>query len=155
MLQRDVPEPGVHMTLLVHLQAVLVNGATASTAEFLAAAIQDSHAGQLVGEHTFGKGRMQRVIPLSSGAALLLSNSAFMTPAHHRIDGVRPSGLGRCAAHSLLVVPGPASAGCRTTCSRSCVAPPAVRADVVCTLMSGHEAQATSARPCPAMMPSD
>ena len=70
------------------MQAVLVNGNTASTAEFLAAAIQDSQAGQLVGEHTFGKGRMQRVIPLSSGAALLLSNSGFMTPAHHRIDHV-------------------------------------------------------------------
>ena len=34
---------------------VLINGGTASTAEFLAAALRDNDAAQLVGEHSFGK----------------------------------------------------------------------------------------------------
>ena len=34
---------------------VLINGNTASTAEFLAAALRDNSAAQLVGEHSFGK----------------------------------------------------------------------------------------------------
>ena len=34
---------------------------------------------------------MQRVVPLSGGAALLLSNSAFLTPKHQIIDHVCPA----------------------------------------------------------------
>ena len=37
---------------------VLINGGTASTAEFLAAALRDNGAAQLVGEHSFGKVRL-------------------------------------------------------------------------------------------------
>ncbi|HHW48318.1 MAG TPA: S41 family peptidase [Clostridiaceae bacterium] len=44
--------------------AVLVNGATASAAEILAGAIQDSGAGKLIGTKTFGKAKVQNIMPL-------------------------------------------------------------------------------------------
>lgn len=42
----------------------LVNGNTASAAEILSSAIQDSNAGKLVGENTYGKAVIQQVFPL-------------------------------------------------------------------------------------------
>eukprot|EP00884_Botryococcus_braunii_P004111 jgi/Botrbrau1/13700/Bobra.250_2s0001.1 len=39
-------------------------------------------------ERTFGKGRTQRVIPLTGGSKLLLSNLAFLTPNRLPIDKV-------------------------------------------------------------------
>ncbi len=49
--------------------AVLVNSMSASAAEILAAAIQDSGAGVLVGSKTYGKARVQAIIPLLSPEA--------------------------------------------------------------------------------------
>jgi len=44
--------------------AVLVNNYTASAAEILAGAIQDTKAGVLIGTKTYGKGKVQTVIPI-------------------------------------------------------------------------------------------
>lgn len=44
--------------------AVLVNGSTASASEVVAGAIQDSGAGVLIGTKTFGKAKVQSVIPI-------------------------------------------------------------------------------------------
>ncbi|KNZ68482.1 carboxyl-terminal protease [Thermincola ferriacetica] len=44
--------------------AVLVNGFTASASEILAGAIQDTKAGVLVGTKTFGKSKVQQMVPL-------------------------------------------------------------------------------------------
>jgi hypothetical protein len=43
-----------------------------------------------MGEHTYGKGRTQRVIPLEDGSTLLVSNTRLTTPLHHAIDRVGP-----------------------------------------------------------------
>ena len=48
---------------------VLVNEMTASASEILAGAIQDSKTGKLVGSKTFGKARVQSVIPILSPEA--------------------------------------------------------------------------------------
>ncbi|MGI6778512.1 MAG: S41 family peptidase [Acetivibrionales bacterium] len=44
--------------------AVLVNGMSASASEILAGAIQDTGVGKLIGTRTFGKARVQSIIPL-------------------------------------------------------------------------------------------
>lgn len=44
--------------------AVLVNGMTASASEIFAGAVQDSKAGSLIGTTTYGKSKVQNIIPL-------------------------------------------------------------------------------------------
>lgn len=68
--------------------AVLVNGNSASASEILAGAIKDYHKGTLVGTTTFGKGIVQRVLPLTDGTALKLTISAYYTPNGNNIHGV-------------------------------------------------------------------
>lgn len=59
---------------------VLVNGGTASAAEVLAGALQDSGSGTLVGTHTFGKGLVQTIVPLDNGIAIKLTTMKYQTP---------------------------------------------------------------------------
>lgn len=51
--------------------AVLVNGMTASAAEIVAGAVQDTGAGKLVGTKTFGKAKFQSLIPILSRDAFI------------------------------------------------------------------------------------
>lgn len=67
---------------------VLVNGNSASASEILAGAIKDYKVGTLVGTTTFGKGIVQRVLPLTDGTALKLTISAYYTPNGNNIHGV-------------------------------------------------------------------
>ncbi|MDE6212801.1 MAG: S41 family peptidase, partial [Lachnospiraceae bacterium] len=67
---------------------VLVNGNSASASEILAGAIKDYGKGTLVGTATFGKGIVQRVLPLTDGTALKLTISAYYTPNGNNIHGV-------------------------------------------------------------------
>lgn len=65
-----------------------MNGNSASASEILAGAIQDYGKGTLVGTTTFGKGIVQRVLPLTDGTALKLTISAYYTPKGNNIHGV-------------------------------------------------------------------
>jgi carboxyl-terminal processing protease len=68
---------------------VLVDGGSASAAEIVAGAIQDWDLGLIVGEPTFGKGSVQRVIPLGETKALKLTTSYYFTPSGrciHKFD---------------------------------------------------------------------
>lgn len=67
---------------------VLVNGNSASASEILAGAIQDYGIGELIGTTTFGKGIVQRVVPLSDNTALKLTVSSYFTPNGNNIHGV-------------------------------------------------------------------
>lgn len=67
--------------------AVLVNGGTASAAEIVAGAIQDEHAGILVGAKTFGKGLVQEVFPMPGGAAIKITTATYVTPRGRDIEG--------------------------------------------------------------------
>jgi hypothetical protein len=69
---------------------VLVNGGTASTSELLAGSLHAGGRAAMVGEHTFGKGRTQKVLQLHDNSTLLVSNSLVTTPALERIDKVHP-----------------------------------------------------------------
>ena len=70
------------------VQVVLVNGGTASTSEMLTGALHAGGRARVIGEHTFGKGRTQRVIQMHDNSTLLVSNALVTTPAHERIDKV-------------------------------------------------------------------
>ncbi|MBQ9106720.1 MAG: PDZ domain-containing protein [Clostridia bacterium] len=73
--------------------AVLIDENTASAAELFAACIKDSHAGQLIGETTYGKGIMQRTFTLSDGSEVQFTVAYISTPMSGRYHevGVLPN----------------------------------------------------------------
>ena len=75
---------------------VLVNEWSASAAEFFAAIIQEKERGTIVGTPTTGKGRSQRMFPLSGGGAISLSTDRYLTPGRvdlYEAGGVKPDVL--------------------------------------------------------------
>lgn len=73
--------------------AVLVNRGTYGAAELTAADILAAKRGDVVGEHTFGEGSVQKTIELPDGAALLLTVAKYEGPDGKKIedDGVTPN----------------------------------------------------------------
>ena len=71
---------------------VLVNEGSASASEVLAGAIQDHQRGLILGTETFGKGSVQTVVPLTSGAAVKLTTALYYTPNGRSIQaqGIMP-----------------------------------------------------------------
>lgn len=67
--------------------AVLINGNSASASEIFAGAIQDYEIGTIVGTTSFGKGIVQKVIPLNDGTAVKLTISKYYTPKGRNIHG--------------------------------------------------------------------
>lgn len=68
---------------------VLTSKGTASASEILAAAIRDRGVGILVGETTFGKGRIQSIFSLGGGlGAVRLTVAEYFSPAGNPINGV-------------------------------------------------------------------
>jgi len=68
--------------------AVLVDNGTASAAEIVAGALQDTKAGKLFGTKTYGKGSVQTVFKLDGNTALKLTMAKYYTPSGRSIDGV-------------------------------------------------------------------
>ena len=66
---------------------VLVDGGSASAAEIVAGAIQDTGRGVLIGRQTYGKGSVQVSHPLSDGGSLRVSIARWYTPKGHQLDG--------------------------------------------------------------------
>ncbi|MCP3982586.1 MAG: S41 family peptidase [bacterium] len=65
---------------------VLVDGSSASASEIFSGAIQDHDRGLVVGANTFGKGLVQRVIPLRDGGALAVTTAKYYTPSGRLIQ---------------------------------------------------------------------
>jgi uncharacterized metal-binding protein len=71
---------------------VLVDAETASAAEILATALQEEGRAQIIGTATIGKGTMQKLIALSGGGVLAVTNGRFAAPSGKEINerGVIP-----------------------------------------------------------------
>lgn len=67
---------------------VMVNGASASSAELVAGALQDHRRATVVGSRTFGKGSIQALMPLSHDAAIKMTVARYTTPHGREIQGV-------------------------------------------------------------------
>ncbi|MGV8146068.1 MAG: S41 family peptidase [Alkaliphilus sp.] len=67
---------------------VLVNERSASASEILAAAVQDTKAGTIIGTTTYGKGSVQRIYFLPSGGGFKQTEAIYLSPNKNIIDGV-------------------------------------------------------------------
>jgi carboxyl-terminal processing protease len=67
---------------------VLINGRSASSAEIVAAALQDNGRAVLVGSTSFGKGTVQSVVSLPNQGELILTWSRFYSPSGYALEGL-------------------------------------------------------------------
>lgn len=72
---------------------VLVNGGTASAAEVVASALQDSGRAVVIGTASFGKGTVQTVLRTGNGGELSVTWAQLITPGGYRLHrhGVVPT----------------------------------------------------------------
>jgi len=81
---------------------ILVNEFSASASEIVSGAIQDWDRGVIVGRRTFGKGLVQRPIPLPDGSMIRLTTARYYTPTGRSIQ--KPYTKGDLEAYSKDLV---------------------------------------------------
>ncbi|MEK7612221.1 MAG: S41 family peptidase [Patescibacteria group bacterium] len=71
---------------------VLMNQGSASASEILAGALRDQRGTKLVGEHSFGKGTVQELLPLRDGSKLKITIANWLLPNGTIIEenGLKP-----------------------------------------------------------------
>ncbi len=67
---------------------VLINGATASSAEVIAGALQDRNRAVVIGDQSYGKGTVQEISSLSDGSQLEITVGQYHLPSGRAIDQV-------------------------------------------------------------------
>ncbi|WP_296945290.1 S41 family peptidase [uncultured Massilia sp.] len=140
--------------------AVLVNGASASSAELVAGALQDHGRATVIGTQTFGKGSIQSVIPLGADDGIKFTVARYFTPGGHAIQAqgvtpdivvaptagadagllVREADLARHLPAATAAVPAPGSATATATATATAAAtaePQAPRSPVESTRTFG------------------
>lgn len=81
---------------------ILVDESSASASEILSGAIQDWDRGVIVGRRTFGKGLVQRPLPLPDGSMIRLTVARYYTPTGRCIQKPYEKGKGEDYAHDLI-----------------------------------------------------
>ena len=86
---------------------VLVNNNSASSAEILAGALQDSRRARLIGEPTFGTATVLRTFNLNGGAQLRIGTTQWLTPNGQvvRGKGIQPDELVALAPEAVPLTP--------------------------------------------------
>lgn len=71
---------------------ILVDEASASASEIFSGAMKDYHKAKLIGTKTFGKGMVQKIIPMPNETGLNLTIAKYLTPSGHDINkkGIQP-----------------------------------------------------------------
>ena len=67
---------------------VLTNSSSASAAEIVAGVIQDYDRGVLVGQRSFGKGLVQRTLPLSYNSQMKVTIAKYYVPSGRCIQAI-------------------------------------------------------------------
>ena len=67
--------------------AVMINEGSASASEIVAGSLRDHRRAVLIGKRSFGKGTVQRLIPLGGNDALRLTTSIYLTPSGKSVEG--------------------------------------------------------------------
>lgn len=66
---------------------VLINKNSASASEILSGAIQDTKAGTIIGNTSYGKGSVQTILPMFEDDAVKLTIAKYYTPSGRSING--------------------------------------------------------------------
>lgn len=89
--------------------ALLVDGLTASSAEIVAACLQDHDRATVVGGRTYGKGTVQSILPLGGGGLLKLTTAEYLRPSgtsiNRRPDDAEDAAWGVAPDPGFVVVP--------------------------------------------------
>jgi len=96
---------------------VLVNEGSASASEILAGALRDNQRAEIIGDRTYGKGKIQNVFELQDGSALFVTVARYLTPDYKQIDekginpdlACRPDKVGPAPKGEGIGTPGPSN----------------------------------------------
>jgi carboxyl-terminal processing protease len=70
----------------------LVNEGSASASEIVAGALQDRGRSAIVGQHSFGKSKVQTIVQLGDDSAMLVTTALWLTPGKHDVGEEREDG---------------------------------------------------------------
>ncbi len=70
----------------------IINEASASASEIVAGALQDRKRATVVGQPSFGKSKVQTIVPLGDDSAMLVTTALWLTPGKHDVGEEKPNG---------------------------------------------------------------